>query len=125
MIYKEYVITPAQFGERFHLQRTIERQRIGTGTPQKPNGDKYEDLEDLGYDFQLDWLLEKIVLLETAKSKDTKDIDTLVKAFAKEKKELMDFWLKNKVQQDPNFVSISLEEYNMLKTFYELHNSEE
>jgi hypothetical protein len=83
---KDFVLEPSMGGRRFNLYRKVQRQRVGSGTTQSPNGEFYEDLSNEGFDMDLHWCLETIIQILTVEDKDI----TTCKQYLDRFEEIMD-----------------------------------
>ena len=124
MKYKDYLITSSQQGDRFDLQKIEQAQRVGTGTPHAPNGEFYNKSKDVGYDYKFDWLCNAIISLELEKKSEITSLEKYLEEYKLERLALEDFWLNNKPEQDSSVITITVEEYNKLKTLYDSIHSD-
>ena len=124
--YKNYVISTTQQGERFNLQEVEKGRKIGTGTPHAPNGAFYDKLIDRGYDYKFEWLCDAIISREISKKVDVTSLDKYLEEYKNERIALESFWSQYKPEPDPNVITITVEEYDKLKTLYDsIHSNEE
>lgn len=98
--YKTYTLTQQESG--FDLVETVQSQKIGEGTLQKPTGELYDKEIPLGYNMRIDTCFHKIIHLELLKIKDTVEL----KEFRDEFKKLHDELTK--LMQYENNLEISI-----------------
>lgn len=70
--YKTYTLIQQEVG--FDLIETVQSQRIGEGSLQKPTGEMYDKEVNIGYNMSLDTCFHKIVHLELLKQKSTVEL---------------------------------------------------
>ena len=70
--YRTYTLIQQESG--FDLVETVQSQRIGEGSLQKPTGEMYDKEVSFGYNMRLDTCFHKIAHLELLKQKSTVEL---------------------------------------------------
>ena len=72
----------------FDLIKEVDAQKLGTGTMQSPNGEKYLRDEEIGYNMSLENCIQTIIHLELCKSNETVDLKTYIDEYKRVKNEI-------------------------------------
>ena len=79
--YKTYTLVQQESG--FDLIETVQAQKIGDGTMQKPTGEFYDKEVNMGYNMRLDTCFHKIAHLELLKRNSTVELREFREEFNK------------------------------------------
>lgn len=95
--YKDYVIEFSNVSLNYCLYRKISYQKIGSGTKEKPNGEFAERLDALAYDMPIEYLIKKIISLETETgTQDVESLESFLKMYNEVWAEIRDFFKSTK-----------------------------
>jgi len=79
--YKTYTLVQQESG--FDLVETVQSQKLGDGTMQKPTGEFYDKEVILGYNMRLDTCFKDIIHLELLKKNSTVELHEFRDEFKK------------------------------------------